>query len=123
MKINIVLIILLLTIITAACYNDNMEYLYPELPGSCDTTNATYSGKVKSIMDNNCVGCHSSSNPQGSVNLDSYSNVKTYVNNGKLMGSINQTSGFSAMPKGGSKLSNCNTYTIQIWIDKGSLNN
>ena len=123
MKKTIFLLILIITIITAACYNDNMEYLYPELPGSCDTTNVTFSGKVKSVIDNNCVGCHSSSNPSGSVNLDGYSNVNTYAGNGKLMGTINQSSGFSPMPKNGNKLSSCQINIIQIWIDKGKLNN
>ena len=100
-----------------------MEYLYPQVPGSCDTTNIAFAAKVKPILDNNCVGCHNSASASGSVNLDGYTNVKTYVTNGKLIGTINQQSGFSPMPKNGNKLSDCQINVVQLWINKGALNN
>ena len=114
---------LVLMIIASACYNNNMEYLYPQIPGSCDTTNITFSGKVKPILDDNCVGCHNSANASGSVNLDAYANVNPYITNGKLMGTINHSSGFSPMPKNGNKFSDCQINVVQIWINKGAINN
>lgn len=123
MKKYIVFVVLVLMIIASACYNNNMEYLYPQVPGSCDTTNVTFSGKVKPILDNNCVGCHNTANALGSVNLDGYSRVTVYVTNGKLMGTLNHASGFSPMPKNGNKLSDCQINVIQIWINKGAINN
>jgi len=109
--------------IASACYNNNMEYLYPQIPGSCDTANVTFSGKVKPILDDNCVSCHNSANASGSVNLDGYSNAITYVTNGKLIGTIKHSSGFSPMPKNGNKLSDCQITIFDIWINKGAGNN
>ena len=63
----------------------------------CDTTNVTYSVQVTSIM-NNCVSCHNASSPSGNIRLDNYTNVKTQVDNGKLIGSIEHKAGFSPMP-------------------------
>lgn len=123
MKKYIVSVALVFMIVTSACYNNNMEYLYPQVPGSCDTTNVTFSGKVKPVLDNNCVGCHNTANASGSVNLDGFSNITPYVNNGKLMGTISHTSGFSPMPKNGNKLSDCQINVVQIWINKGANNN
>ena len=39
------------------------------------------------------------------------------------MGTINHASGFSRMPKGGGKLTDCEISQLQKWIDNGILNN
>lgn len=90
---------------------------------ACDTANVKYSTSVKSIISNKCQGCHSASSPGGGYDLSTYTGMQTVVNNGKLWGSINFTAGFSAMPKGGSKLSSCELATIKKWIDAGAPNN
>ncbi len=41
----------------------------------------------------------------------------------KLYGTISHASGYSPMPKGGAKLSNCQIATIKKWVDTGMLNN
>ncbi len=87
----------------------------------CDTTNVSYSVQVTSIM-NNCVSCHNASSPSGNIRLDNYTNVKTQVDNGKLIGSIEHKAGFSPMPQGG-KLSDCNIAIINKWLTEGALNN
>lgn len=43
--------------------------------------------------------------------------------NGKLMGAIQHLPGFSAMPKGGGKITDCNILILNSWISKGILNN
>lgn len=109
------------------CYYDIGEELYPSSSGTsgtnCDTLNSTYSGKVLAIIQNNCYSCHTGSSPSGNVNLQGYSNLKTYADNGKLIGTITHASGFSPMPLGGSKLSSCDIKVIQTWINNGTLNN
>lgn len=109
------------------CYYDIGEDLYPASSGTsatgCDTLNSTYSGKVLTIIQNNCYSCHSGSAPSGNVNLQGYANLKTYADNGKFIGTITHTSGFSPMPLGGSKLSSCDIQVIQTWINNGTLNN
>lgn len=90
----------------------------------CDTIDNSFSGKVLPIINTWCVGCHSTSNAGGGFDLSSYNGIKNAAStSNKLMGSLNQLSGFSAMPKGTSKLSDCDIRSIQKWIDAGMLNN
>jgi uncharacterized membrane protein len=91
--------------------------------GRCDTAVFTYSGAVKPIMDNKCVGCHNPANLGGNVDLLTYNAVKTVAVNGKLYGSVAQQVGYSPMPKNGIKLSDCEIRQIQKWIIAGSQNN
>jgi uncharacterized membrane protein len=91
--------------------------------GSCDTAVFTYSGAVKVIMSNKCVGCHNPSSLGGSIDLSTYNAVKTVALNGKLYGSVANQPGFSPMPKNSSKLSDCEIRQIQKWINAGPLNN
>ena len=106
------------------CYYDVEEELYPKsnAGSTCDTSNATYT-KVLTILQNNCYSCHKASSSLGNVNIEGYANVKSYADNGKLLGVITWASGFSPMPKGGNKLNDCDIKNIQAWINNGSLNN
>lgn len=90
---------------------------------TCDTSNITYSGGVSVVLGKYCTGCHTGSSAGGGIVLTDYNSVKTEVLNGKLMGSVNQAGGYSAMPKNSSKLSNCNIKVLQKWIDSGYPNN
>ncbi len=90
---------------------------------ACDTTDFTYSGRVKPFLDTWCVGCHSGSNPSGAVNLSNYNGVASAVSGNKLIGSLKHEPGFFAMPPSGSKISNCEISAIQKWVDAGSPNN
>lgn len=91
---------------------------------ACDATAAaTFNGTIKPLLATNCVGCHSGSLPQGGIDLSSYTGVKAKVTDGKLWGSVNFLPGFSAMPKNGQKLSDCELAQLKKWIDSGALNN
>lgn len=125
MKINSILLVLL-SFVFCSCYNDNVEELYPELSSSCDTTNVTYAKTVVPILNSYCLGCHSNSSASssgGGIKLENYLDVKTYEANGKLVGTIKHLNGYSAMPKGGGKLSDCKTRQIDKWVSNGALNN
>ncbi|GAB4454667.1 MAG: hypothetical protein OHK0036_18270 [Bacteroidia bacterium] len=90
---------------------------------SCDTSQSiTYTNTVKAIFDTYCVGCHNMSNPGGGYALDTYMGCANCANSGRLMGAIQWLSGYSAMPKGGNKLSDCNIAKIQKWINSGKPN-
>lgn len=92
--------------------------------GTCDTTSIKYSAYIAPLMQNKCNGCHSgTASSGGGIALDSYAAVKAQVNNGKLWGSINFTSGYSAMPKGGQKMPTCDIDKVKAWINRGALNN
>jgi ribosomal protein S16 len=88
----------------------------------CDTSNVTYTNTVSTILSNNCIGCHSSSNASGSIILDSYTTVKAQVDNGKLNGVINHLPNYKPMPPSGVKLTECDLRSIDIWIQNGALN-
>lgn len=91
--------------------------------GSCDTAIFTYSGAVKPIIDNKCVGCHNPANLGGNIDVSSYNAVRVISLNGKLYGSVAHQIGYSPMPKNSAKLSDCEIRQIQKWINAGSLNN
>ncbi len=91
--------------------------------GGCDTSNYTYTAAIKVMIDNKCLGCHNTSNPGGNIDLSTYMGVKAVAQNGKLYGSIVQAAGYSPMPKGTTKLSDCEIIQVQKWITAGALNN
>lgn len=89
----------------------------------CDTSNVTYTNTIQPTMSTYCVSCHNSASPSAGVNLEGYSNVKSFVDNGQLWGTMNHSAGFSPMPKGVAKLDNCTLSKLLSWINKGALNN
>lgn len=105
----------------AGCYYDKEELLYPD--SACDTTAVAYSTSVVPILSASCYSCHAGTSPSGGIRLDNHGSVAAYVGNGKLMGAITHSPGYSAMPKNAGKLSNCKINTIQKWIDDGAPNN
>ncbi len=104
-----------------SCYYDNEEALYPTLSSSCDTTNVTYSGKIVHILNDNCLGCHSTVATGGSILLTSYAEVVGYAP--RITGSIKQLASFSAMPKNSGKIKSCSIIQWDIWVRNGMLNN
>jgi len=104
------------------CYYDKKQDLYPSVI-ACDTTPVTYSGKVLSMIQSNCYSCHGSGSVSGNVNLDGYTNLKIYADNGKLIGVMEHKAGYSPMPQGGSKLSDCDINVVKKWIHDGTPNN
>ncbi len=90
---------------------------------SCDTLNVKYSTHIEPIVNTYCKGCHSGTNPSGSILLDNYTNVKITVTNGSFLGSIKRETGWVAMPKNSAKLTDCSIRKIELWIKDGALNN
>jgi len=88
----------------------------------CDTTNVTFSASVWPVMETNCTGCHSGGSPSGGVSITNYDQLVTLANDGRLLGTIEQLSGYAAMPPNGSKLGDCDIATIEIWINNGTPN-
>ncbi|MBK7232187.1 MAG: hypothetical protein IPH93_07960 [Saprospiraceae bacterium] len=90
---------------------------------SCDTTGVRFGSSIVPILNLYCNGCHSGANAQGAVRLDSYGEVKKYVNSGSFIGSIEWTGSFGRMPKNGSKLRSCEISKIKKWLSDGAPNN
>jgi len=91
--------------------------------GGCDTTVFTYAAAVVPIINTYCKGCHNPSSLGGGIDLSTYTGVKTVALNGKLLGSIKHSSGYIAMPQGGSKLQDCQIKQIEKWVQAGAGNN
>jgi len=111
----------LLTIIVTSCYYDHYDELEPlsVLVNVCDSSYAaTYSKSISTIMQNNCVSCHSSGLANGGVTLDSYAGVVAQVQNGQLMGCIQQNNGYPVMPPG-TQIRSCEIVKLQQWINAG----
>ncbi len=109
----------------ASCYKDNAEDMYPGSAGnSCDTTNVTFSGVVKPIIDAKCAtaGCHINAAASG-IDLSNYAGVAHIANDGDLMGAITHNGVFSPMPKGMAKLDDCTIAKIRVWVNAGAPNN
>ena len=112
------------TILIGSCKYNSEEELFGTNNGPCDTSNVTYSNTITSIIvANGCLNCHVGPSPAGNFTLTSYSDVKAKVDDGRLWGAINHLPGFSSMPQGGNKLTNCEINKIKTWIDAGSPNN
>lgn len=90
---------------------------------TCDSSVVTYTASIQPVITTKCRGCHSGSTPGGGYDFTNYTGLKKSVDNGRLWGSVNFVSGFSGMPKGGSKLSTCELARIKKWIDSGAPNN
>lgn len=92
---------------------------------NCDTTAISFADNLKPEIDQKCntSGCHNASSQAAGINLEGYANVKNALGNGNFLGAINHAIGYSAMPKGGSKLDACYILQLETWINRGANNN
>ena len=103
--------------ILPSCYYDVEEGLYSET--ACQTDGMSYQTHIKPILDSKCNGCHSSASRLGGIALDTYADVSSYAADGKLLGVVKHTSGYSPMPKNESQLPDCTIAQIEAWIADG----
>lgn len=115
------LFIMIMPAFFTSCYYDKANQVYPI--NGCDTSNNTYSGAVAPILSANCQGCHNTNNAGGGVDLSTHAGVQEVALNGRLMGSITWTAGYSRMPQGGSQLSDCDITKINKWVIDSARNN
>ena len=85
----------------------------------CKTKNLSFSNDIWPTINNNCTSCHGGS---GGVNLENYNDVKTLVDNSKLLNTLHATNGAPLMPPS-EKLEKCKLDQIEQWINEGALNN
>lgn len=110
----------------SACYYDHEDILYgasSNQPCTDTTGTISYAQKVVPILQASCYSCHSGSFPSGNQLMGTYAADKAMAQSGKLHGTISYAAGYSPMPKGAAKLSNCQIALVKKWIDQGMLNN
>jgi len=69
------------------------------------------------------VSCHQAQAPSGGVVLEGHASVQVQALNGRLLGAISHSPGFSAMPQNGNKLAECDIKALAVWIAAGAPNN
>jgi hypothetical protein len=89
----------------------------------CSTDAVTFSGTIFPLVTNKCLGCHSGNTPSGDLNFSSHLVLQTVAQDGRLIGAVTHAPGFTAMPLGGSKLSECEIDQITEWIAQGAPDN
>jgi uncharacterized membrane protein len=89
---------------------------------NCSAVNVSYTNEVASILNINCMGCHSGNTVNGGVNLSDYPGVAAAANSGKLYNAVVQNGKAVPMPPSG-KLAACDLKKIKAWIDEGVKNN
>ncbi|NJB70140.1 putative membrane protein [Saonia flava] len=120
----------LLSFILLACTNDSESdlLLEPETNSEQETEEPsgiiTYNANIKSIIDGNCLGCHSNPPRNGApFSLTTYEQVKTRADNGSLLSSLSkQTSENGSMPPA-NRLPQSTIDLIEQWIQDGTLEN
>lgn len=84
----------------------------------------TYINNVKSIIDNNCVLCHSDPPVNGApIPLVTYENVKSAIENNGLISRISSNDLAFGMPFGGPRLPQTTIDLIIQWQTDGLLEN
>ena len=89
---------------------------------NCDTLNISFSKTIIPIIQNYCLGCHNSKSKQNPILLESYDTILAQINNGKLLGSIQQLDGFIPMPSNNISLTPCDIEKFKLWIKNGAKN-
>ncbi len=119
-KIQFWMMLLFIGILSISCKHEPEDIAQPspEPPAdTCDTTNVSFTAAVLPIFQNNCYSCHSGASPSGGLDLSDYEQLAFVAQNGSLLGSIRHEAGFSPMPQGLPKLSECEIATIAKWIN------
>ena len=117
----------LLTVMFEGCFYDKADQQYPSVP--CDTTVVRYSVEIKSILDANCSSCHQGSAPISGINLYDYATISTLALDGKyvygslLSAVLHEGGNPSQMPKGGTKLPDCELNEFRAWVNRGAPDN
>ena len=81
----------------------------------------TYDAVIAPIFAQHCLECHASNKASvlgGGNVFDSYATVSGYPSTA-LLGSITQARGYDPMPKGRSRISDCEIARIRVWMATG----
>lgn len=84
----------------------------------------TYEDNIKAIIDNNCIGCHSSPPVNGApMALTTFNDVRDAVENRNLIERISTTDAGFLMPFGGPRLPQNLIDLVIQWEQEGLMEN
>lgn len=96
----------------------------PSCKDKCDTEAMSFKTDMLPILkDNGCTAssCHGAGSSNGDLTI--YAGLKFVADENRILGALRQEAGFSAMPKGGSKMDDCDIDKIAAWIEQGKKDN
>ena len=109
-----------LALFVMSCSNDSTNDLIDNTDPLPEQV--TYNADVKTIIDNNCINCHSVPPQNGApMPLTTYQQVKNAVENGNLIERISTTDLGEVMPFGGPRLPQNLIDTVIQWETDGLL--
>ncbi|MBA2745201.1 MAG: hypothetical protein H0U44_03145 [Flavisolibacter sp.] len=115
-------LLILLVLGFVSCRYNKEEVLFPN--SYCNTNEVRYGTTIKGIIAQyNCMNCHGATNPFAGFSLHTYDALKAKVTDGRLLGAVSHSPGFSPMPQGAARMSQCDINKIKKWIDDGAPNN
>jgi hypothetical protein len=112
---------IILSIFSVLMFNQSCKKETTPQTFDCAGVAPTYNGEIKAILNASCAtqGCHSASSNAAGRNYSTYSAAKSNASSDAFLGSIQHLSGYSAMPKGASKLSDANIKLLSCWKQNG----
>ncbi|MFT5777852.1 MAG: hypothetical protein ACI837_000800 [Crocinitomicaceae bacterium] len=78
----------------------------------------SYETSIKSILDANCIKCHSGGMPKYGIDLASYETASTVIDH-RIICVINWGDNCNKMPPEGGQLSSGDIRKIQCWVENG----
>lgn len=106
-----------LALLQQSCTNDSTS----DLIDDTIVGEVTYSNTVKSVVENNCLHCHTAPPQNGApMQLTTYADVKNAIMTRGLLDRISRAQGASGMmPNGGTRLPQATINKIYEWAENG----
>ncbi|AWK05840.1 hypothetical protein HYN56_17010 [Flavobacterium crocinum] len=115
-----ILLTILLAVFASCSDSDTYEDIEtPPTTPTNPTTAVTYNKDVKSIIDANCVSCHSSGRSAAFRPLTTFAQVKAAVESAGLLGRIQLQSGQQGLMPQGGRMAQANIDLIVKWNTDG----
>ncbi|BDU26206.1 MULTISPECIES: cytochrome c [unclassified Flavobacterium] len=114
-----ILLTILLAALASCSDSDTVQDIETPTTPTNPTTSITYSKNVKSIIDANCISCHSSGRSAAFRPLTTFAEVKAAVENSGLLNRIQLQNGQQGLMPQGGRMSQANIDLIVKWNTDG----
>lgn len=114
-----ILLTILLAALASCSDSDTVQDIETPTTPTNPTTLITYSKNVKSIIDANCISCHSSGRSAAFRPLTTFAEVKAAVENSGLLNRIQLQNGQQGLMPQGGRMSQANIDLIVKWNTDG----
>lgn len=110
-----ILIVIAIGIVFVSCQSNT----YEEITG---TENPTYTKNIAPLVQANCISCHNNTPSTLSVSLETYSDVKFYIQSGTLLCRIENVCGAAGVMPPTGKMPQTSIDLIKKWVANGYQN-